>query len=103
MLTVVAGPGKTKGKIFSWPDPQVRMIGSRLEFYFDGRKKWIPAVYHDTIRRKLIEAAAQPGHRKLDWGDGAALAPDDITSFRPDYQDWDARTATESTLPRKED
>lgn len=80
--------GKTKGK------------NETLMFLHNG--KWVPAVYHDTVRHYLIhEAKANgeygelfPSHSnhisltELDYPREAGIEPDNVTSFLESQKSW---------------
>lgn len=80
--------GNTKGK------------NETLMFLHDG--KWVPAVYHDTVRHYLIDEAKTngeygelfPSHsnhillKELDYPREAGIEPDNVTSFLESQKSW---------------
>ncbi|KAL8926113.1 MAG: hypothetical protein Q9172_001900 [Xanthocarpia lactea] len=64
---------------------EIRDTASGLEYliYAD---TWIPAVYHNDIRRRLIHEAAQNGTYQFQWGRGRQV--DDVTAYMKEYRTW---------------
>ncbi|KAL8706357.1 MAG: hypothetical protein Q9201_000565 [Fulgogasparrea decipioides] len=65
---------------------KTRGSADELEFQLEDGS-WIPAVWHESIRRRLIEKAAKAGEWRFDWGHSDE-EEDDITSYDGRYELW---------------
>ncbi len=74
-----------QGRINRIQATEIRDTADGLEYliYAD---TWIPAVYHNDIRRRLIHEAAQNGTYRFQWGRGYHV--DDVTSYMKEYHNW---------------
>ncbi|KAI4219399.1 MAG: hypothetical protein L6R36_008348 [Xanthoria steineri] len=73
------------------PPTWVRGTADSLEYWVRDWKKWIPAVYHNDIRGRLIDEAAQNGTYEFSWGKGSHV--DDVTSYVEAYHTWGPKRA----------
>ncbi|KAL8856653.1 MAG: hypothetical protein Q9178_006720 [Gyalolechia marmorata] len=64
---------------------EIRDTADGLEYLINA-VKWIPAVYHNDIRHRLIHEAAQHGAYQFQWGRGYHV--DDVTAYMKEYHTW---------------
>lgn len=79
--TAAQSQGRTKAKGLT------RLDAVRgLEYFMDSTKTWVPAIYHEDIRAKLIMEASQKGAYVHPRKSG--LGGTDITAFLPEQKSW---------------
>ncbi|MCJ1393449.1 hypothetical protein MMC18_006324 [Xylographa bjoerkii] len=62
-----------------------------LTWWFADENKWVPAVYHQTIRHRLISECSNDG--TYDWPRKQGNHIDDKTSFHPAHKSWGSTRA----------
>ncbi|MCJ1393451.1 hypothetical protein MMC18_006326 [Xylographa bjoerkii] len=70
---------KAKGRI------QETTAGS-LYWFSTAENEWKAAVFHQTLRSRLIAESAKNG--KYDYPRACGVNPDDVTAFHPDHKAW---------------
>ncbi|MCJ1478666.1 hypothetical protein MMC13_007347 [Lambiella insularis] len=72
------------------PKGKVRdTVTGDLEWFSEREGIWRPAVYHQTLRMRLIEHAASRG--RYDHGRAAGEHPEDVTSYLLEQKSWGAK------------
>ena len=68
---------------------EVRYIGGSLQWKDVSHDAWVPAVYHNDIRRQLLDRASHNGQSAYTNPRRKGHGSDDETAFHEEQQDWD--------------
>ncbi|KAL9125141.1 MAG: hypothetical protein Q9217_005608 [Psora testacea] len=70
------------------PQGEVRGIRTLLEWHDIHSNEWVPAVYHSTIRRQLLDRASNNGQHSYTQPRRRGLGVDDETAFHNEQKNW---------------